>query len=215
MNKSFILVCAAVIALSATAVGSSSCVQTFTIYGKTAGEHGVLMWDVFIDGECEFTTSYCLFLGSARTYLLTTTGSAKDVFPQFLAEHRPEKSETLRRSEGKYFVGKGIYVTPPPPDSTFQRKFNKVINDGGRNASDWYKACPVHCSDYPIFFGTDAKLVYEHPDGLYKNYAFSQVIYFPKSKYLVLVTDQPTRAVGLDTMHGFLVYKLTGKEESR
>jgi hypothetical protein len=215
MNKSIVLVCIAVIALGVTAVGSTSCVQTFTIYGKTAGEHGVLMWDVSVDGECEFTTSYCLFLGNDRPYLLTTASSAKDVFPQFLSEHRPEKSVMLRSSEGKHFISKSIYVTPPPSDSTFQRKFNKVINDGGRDASDWYKACPVHCSDYPIFFGTDAKLVYEYRDGLYKNYAFSQVIFFPKSKYLVLVTDQPTRAVGLDTMHGLLVYKLTAKEVSK
>ncbi len=215
MNKSIVLVCAAVVALSAVAVGSTFCVQTFTIYGKTAGEHGALMWDVFIGGECESTTSYCLFLGNARPYLLTTTGSAKDVFPEFLSENRPEKSKTLRSSESKYFISKGVYVTPPPPDSTFQRKFGKVINDGGGNAWDWYKACPVNCSDYPVFFGTDAKLVYEYQGGLYKNYAFSQVIFFPKSKYLVLVIDQPTRAVGSDSMHGLLVYKLTGKEVSK
>jgi hypothetical protein len=215
MYKSIIAMWGIVLAVVVAAYGASSCEQFFTIYGKTKGDHGVLLWDVYVDGECEHYTSYCLFLGNDQPTLMTVGGSAKSVFPQFLSEHHSEKAIVLTAIDGKCSIKRGISVAPPASDSTFSRKFNKVIGDGGRNAYDWYKKCPVYCSDYPEFMGVDAKLVYQHVGGLYKNYSFSQVLYFPQSRYLVLVTNQPLRAAGLDSMHGLLVYRLLKKEVSR
>ncbi|OQA00291.1 MAG: hypothetical protein BWY71_00770 [Planctomycetes bacterium ADurb.Bin412] len=60
----------------------------------------------------------------------------------------------------------------------------------------------------PGFDGLSARLVYFYPAGLYVNYEIDRVYYFPKSRYLLIFTRQPQKAVGLDTMHGFLLFRL-------
>ncbi len=211
MIKLFMLTCAITILSAPALLGSSNCEQKFTIVGKSTGVDGVLLWQLYVNGECEYSESYCLFLGGEHAYEMKAGGAAKEVFDRFLAGTPKEEPLVIAEEGGTYVLRDSATVAPPRPDSTFDRKFNKVVNEGGSGALDWYRACPVYCSDYPVFRGVEANLVYEFKGGLYKNYTFSQVLYFPSSGYLVIVTDQPLRAVGSDTMDGLLVYQLTKK----
>jgi hypothetical protein len=60
----------------------------------------------------------------------------------------------------------------------------------------------------PRFNNIKADLIYFYPKGLYVNYHISKLYHFEKSKYILLITDQPNKADGLDTMHGFMIFRI-------
>ncbi|MCP4570655.1 MAG: hypothetical protein GY841_23980 [FCB group bacterium] len=201
--------------LSTGALASSMCNQVFTVYGKTKGEHSILFWDVYIGGDCYHWYTHALFLGYEQPHIMMDGHDfgGKDWIPQILTDLPVEPSFTIGETEGLYRINQTAYFTPPEHDSTFMDKYSRLGNDGPADARHWYNECPVNCSDYPVFYGAESELIYSYDKGLYKNYGFSQVIYFPESKYLVLVTDQPATAVGGDNMHGLMVYKLHFQED--
>ncbi|MCM2272877.1 MAG: hypothetical protein NDJ18_10045 [candidate division Zixibacteria bacterium] len=61
--------------------------------------------------------------------------------------------------------------------------------------------------DLPIFEGVRAEQLYMHR-ALYKNYSIREALFYPESSYLVIVTDQPLKQAGMDTMHGLLIYRI-------
>ncbi len=60
----------------------------------------------------------------------------------------------------------------------------------------------------PPVDGVRINLVYHYPTGLYINYEINKVYYSPNFGYLLIFTRQPKLAVGLDTMHGFVILKI-------
>jgi hypothetical protein len=203
-----------VILLSESPMAATFCVQTFTVYGKTAGEHSILFWDMEVGGDCSSDTTFALFLGDDNACVMTDRLNSKEFVPQFLSEVGSEKSVVLTDSSGIYRIADSVYFTVPATDTTFLATFSRLNTLGAMgNGRDWCRDSPVNCIDYPVFSGTGATLIYRYAEGLYKNYRFEQVTYFPGSKYLVLVVDPPVVAHGLDTMRGLLVYRL-GDEET-
>jgi len=194
------------------AMATTMCDQTFTIYGKTAGEHSAIFWDIFVGGECENWHVYAFFVGYERTYQMSLgiDGGGKAWVPSFLEELPTERMDTLVQAGGKFYIDKDIYFMAPEPDTTFRRKWAGIQYEGVKK---WYSECPVNCSDYPVFNKAEATLLYEHKTGLYKNYLIKQAIYFPISHYLVIMTDQPALATGMDRMDGMLIYKILPQEE--
>jgi hypothetical protein len=157
---------------------------------------------------------YSVYLGYERSYVMTMRhdGGGKDWIPPLLADLPSEEGRILHDSSGVFRISDSVWFTAPPPDSTFARKYALLANDGMGDARHWYRVCPVNCSDYPAFTGIEAELVYSHKRGLYKNYSISQAVYYSPSGYLVVVTNQPQKAIGLDTMHGLLIFRLRQPE---
>ena len=59
----------------------------------------------------------------------------------------------------------------------------------------------------PKIEGIKTELLFSYETGLYINYEISEVHYFPNS-YILIFTNQPSKAVGFDTMHGFLIFRI-------
>jgi len=199
---------------SSTTLTATLCDQTFTIHGKTSGENAMLFWSVVLGGECEgYIRGFVLVLGDTITPILTTQKWGMDWVPRLFKDISEEKSIKIEETDGRYVINDTVWIEPPAEDTTFPRKFGTVINRGGDGPKDWYRECPVNCSDYPIVHGCAAAVVYSYEGGLYKNYSFKDLLYYPESGYLVVITDQPLKAVGLDTMHGLLVLRLKTNED--
>jgi len=203
-----------IIPVSENPVASLFCFQTFTVYGKTAGEHSILFWDMEVGGDCSSDTTFALFLGDGNACVMTDRLNSKEFVPQFLSEVGSEKSVILTDSSGIYRIADAVYFTVPATDTTFLATFSRLNTLGAMGSGrDWCRDSPVNCIDDPVFHGTRATLIYRYAEGLYKNYRFTQVTYFPESKYLVLEVDPPVVADGRHTMRGLLVYRL-GDEET-
>jgi len=194
---------------SSTLISATFCEQKFKVYGKTAGEHSILFWELFVGGECQNWTVNGLFLGNDKDYTMSIQDHNGSIWlPPFLETVPLEQGVKLADSSGKYFLRDSVFTTPPPDDISFLRHYSALVNEGRGDAAQWYRECPVDCSDYPVFYGVNARLIYAYRDGIYKNYKFKEVLYYPDSGYIVFITDQPRVAMGHDTMHGFLVFKL-------
>jgi len=188
---------------------ASLCDQTFTIHGKTKGENSLLFWEVFRGGECYHWYGYALVLGDSVTPVLTFNPEGQTWVARLLADLPTEEAVRIAPTEGVYRIDDSISVQPPPEDTTFVSKFSGLISGGAYgNASEWHRMCSSNCNDYPVVHGCGADVVYSYKGGVYKSYSFKEVLYYPESRYVVVITDQPQTAVGLDTMHGLLVLKL-------
>ncbi len=197
--------------VAGNAEGSSLCEQSFVVFGKTEGVTGLLFFDVLRGGECEMKESFILSLepDKSRTWSRRADYFGSDSITAVLIELSLEDGVSLMDSSNKYVLNDSVIVTLPVYDSTFQKKLFRLVNDGGSgDAAQWNRECPVNCKDLPQFSGVNANLIYTYPGGIYKNYTFPEVIFFPKSNYLVIVTHKPITAVGGDTNHGMLVFHL-------
>ena len=194
---------------ASAALAASLCDQTFTIHGKTQGENSLLFWEVFRGGECYHWYGYALVLGDSVTPVMTFNPEDQTWVSRLLGDLSTEGAVNIESTEGVYRINDSVWIEPPPVDTTFVRKFSGLISGGSYgNAAEWHRMCSSNCNDYPIVHGCEADVVYAYEGGVYKSYSFKEVLYFAESRYVVVITDQPQTAVGLDTMHGLLVLKL-------
>ena len=102
---------------------------------------------------------------------------------------------------------KDLKIKPPEFDSLLAEEFKEHIRQGGSNAYSWLKLKGDKGIRLPKIEGIQTKLLFSYNQGLYINYKISEVHYFPNA-FLLVFTNQPQKAVGLDTMHGFLIFKI-------
>jgi len=191
---------------------STQCEQRFQFFFKTYGLNGTFWIGEDLTGECHFSRLLQLTPGEKTATLVTadlTKFGAWD-WVEAAAEHlRIEKTEPWKEAEGSWRSADGkIQVTAPPPDAAQRKRFEEHIRQGGDNGCTWNQKYGPAGVVLPGFDGLSARLVYFYPAGLYVNYEIDRVYYFPKSRYLLIFTRQPQKAVGLDTMHGFLLFRL-------
>jgi hypothetical protein len=94
----------------------------------------------------------------------------------------------------------------PPPDSAQLKLFEKEYALGDERS--WNSKHGIQGINTPSVEGLNVRMVYYYPEGLYIDYTISKVYYFPRSGYVLVFTNQPRLASGLDTMHGFLLLKI-------
>lgn len=100
-----------------------------------------------------------------------------------------------------------LTITAPSPDPNLLARFHEHIAAGGSNALTWAAAIGSVPLLPPQVNGRRAHILYRLPAGLYVNYALDRGWYIPQSGLILILTRQPVRAVGMDTMHGLLVLR--------
>lgn len=110
--------------------------------------------------------------------------------------------------KGNVWENKDLKVSPPDFDSLLYEDFSEHIVQGGSNAISWYQLKGKKGIILPNVEGIKTELLFSYKTGLYINYEISEVHYFLK-RYIVVFTHQPIKSVGLDTMHGFLILKIS------
>ena len=125
-----------------------------------------------------------------------------------------EKALPLERLEdGRLADPSGkLTIAAPAPDSNLLARFHEHIAAGGSNALTWAAAMGQSPLQPPRVNNSPAKVLYPLPGGLYLNYALDRGWHFPRSGLVLLFTHQPTRAVGLDTMHGILLLSVPAED---
>ncbi len=196
---------------------ASLCEQFFTVQGKSYGTMSVLAYQEQLTGDCEQYRLHLVFINDSLTTSIETEGlsSPPSQMDGFFELFGRERCDTLRDSSGVFIIGYRESCSVPKEDTSFNRKWVDFLRSGGSSSRDWCELYPLECTEYPAFHGVEAALLYKHPGALYRGYSIATSLYYPTSKILVLITHQPRKAVGLDTMHGVLVYRLkssTGQE---
>lgn len=194
--------------LSAT----TNCEQTFHFRAMTGYDPAVFWLTEDIGGEC--LQSRLLQL-AVRDSTVMVLGSDLKEFQNWawleegmthLNRHTPVE---FSGGEGRWQNWeKRLIVQTPAKDPQFAAAFDAHMAAGGRNGASWNQSQGEAGRKLPVIRGGGAKLLYYHPQGLYVNYDIDQIYYFDRLQLLLVLTRHEYRAMGLDTMHGFMILKL-------
>lgn len=192
------------------ALASSNCNQTFFVLAKTEGDRSLLIYKEKLDGGCYCATNLFMLFLDPDTVTVYSTNYCEDPEKEWNLPHfRDLMTELCIRPimiDGRFVLNDSMSITLPRVDTTFMARF--VADDIGMCVpSVWHRKCGTDCLDEPIM-DFSANLVYFHVSGVYKNYTIRDVWYWEQSGYLLIQTENPIKAAGLDTMHGMLLYRV-------
>jgi len=189
---------------------ASLCKQKFSILAKSPGSPSIVAYQEELTGECEQYRLHLVFLHDDIVTNMSRSGL--DDPPIFVLDYfgtlGREESVSLNDSSGVYWINDSVWFKAPEFDSTFDERWSAFVASGGRDEHSWCVENREDCWYFPVFSGADPVLVHRYSGGLYKNYSIDAVTYFPASGTIIIITRQPRLKVGLDTMHGLLIYRL-------
>lgn len=204
-----------------TVFASTQCVQDFKLLAVSRSPFRPVFWiSEDVTGECFGSYLLQVVIEHPGYDLITTPlkdlpdwSALKEGIGHLVTEP-PVKVEKER--DGTWIIGESVgKVSAPARNPDFEESFNQHVHEGGSNGSTWNKEYGVDEISLPLIDGLDTELVVYYSGGLYVNYDISQVHYFQEAGYLVIFTHQAKRAVGMDSMHGFLILKATQKEDQQ
>ncbi len=206
--------CICLAVFPATSIPATFCDQTFTVFGKTAEEPSIIMWELHTGGECESWHINVMFLHRGEPISLSGShaGSNDEWVGDFLRTQQIEEMITIPGSNDTIYIDDSIYFLPPGPDTAFTRIWNEEVIHEGSDLPALHHSCrkqDVTFTDEPVFYGIAAERIYHFGGGLYKDYSFKEAVYFPQSNYLIIMTNQPLVMPGMNRLDGMLIYKLT------
>jgi hypothetical protein len=193
------------------AAASTSCDQKFTFLGLTRGSRPVVWVAEELGGECLSAQLVQAILDDPNTTTVSTDIPSRQIgwLKEAMANFATEKPQPLQDVQG-FWMARGTtwYIKPPQTRSDLASAFTAHVAAGGSNGQTWNKARGLKGVVAPEVGNATARLIYFYPAGLYFDYTISQAFFHPRSGYLIVFTNQKTLAVGLDTMHGFMVLKV-------
>ena len=206
----FVAILIAFTAISDELNAATLCDQDYKVLTKTPGAKCILIYRVDIGGECQGGYTHFLFIAGDETQHCEQYEGyrSESWFLKIFETFPTEVPDSAEIEDSVIHLTEIIDIVPPPFDSATADKFDGTPQDIGGDLKYWYEHCGQDCVDQPLFTEVPAKLIYYDKGGLYKNYKISQVLHYRESGYVVVSTHQPMKAVGLDSMHGLMIFHL-------
>jgi hypothetical protein len=191
---------------------STNCEQTFKLLGLNWRASKVLWIGEDLSGECHSSRILQVILSdSGNTTINTHLKTLHDW--EWLTHGLQTEVPMVFTHHDDSWVSPDVdlEIQGPRADSTLLRSFQQHILSGGSNGYTWNRDHRLSGITKPEIKGVQMELRYYYPYGLYVGYTISDVYFFPEGGLLLVFTNHRTRAVGNDTMHGFLIFKTNPK----
>ncbi len=191
---------------------TTNCVQKIHFVGITEGQTTATVWVMEeVGGECAFTVMHQICVDTAwrvhstDNYYSSDTASASKMIRtmQPIAVNR-----ISQEGDGKFMPELTMSFVKPKANSGWVTKFR----DKYSSAWEWNKQPRDSSLALPVFSGCTAELLYAAPRGFYVDYLIGDVFYSPQTGILMVSTQQQLMAPGMDTMHGFMIFRLKRKK---
>jgi hypothetical protein len=101
-----------------------------------------------------------------------------------------------------------ITLVPPGPNKVLHKRYLEAARTWCSSAEAWNEHIGAEGTLYPAVRGMETTLVYAYARGYYVNYRIKRALYLPDRSLVFVQTEQTERAVGNDTMHGFLILRV-------
>lgn len=178
---------------------STYCEQTFKLFFLTKGYKTFWIGEN-LNGECQTSTLLNISIIDSIATLTKTSMKNYNSWNEILI-----LSDAFNTYEAP--IANNLGVTAPLFDSTLAKSFISYLDEGGHNAIKWNAVYGENGIMLPIVQNFEFDLLFYYDAGLYINYKISDVQYFPDADLAIVFTEQPVRAIGMDTMHGFLIFR--------
>lgn len=188
---------------------TSNCHQTFHFFFLS--QWSPTFWiGEDLSGECESSRLLHISINDDSSVLVSESVLKEynnwGNIPELISLFRIYEEQAVELN-GNVWKNEEFIIKPPDYDSSLAEEFTEHIRQGGSNARSWIKFKGNDGIEPPKIEGIKTELLFSYEIGLYINYEISEVHYFPKS-FILIFTHQPKKAVGLDTMHGFFIFKI-------
>ena len=201
-------------------------VQTFTFLAKSeenkSHPHPVFWITEDIGGDYQFSRLLLVTILPSQT-ILTSVG-LRNFREWNLLKESTQQLETelyveLKEHNGNWKPDSALwYIRVPSHSKNLSKQYEKyVAEDNTGDGINWNRKHGLKGVQLPIVGVAQTEQIYFYPVGLYINYDIARIYYFPKSKYILIFTHQNwvRSASGGNTMHGFLLLKLTSQLTDR
>jgi len=193
---------------NASKVLTTNCHQTFHFFFLSEGSPTFWIGED-LSGECDYSRLLNVSVNDSSVSVLHS--ELKDDnnwrnISELSSLFRTYEEQSLEIKDN-IWQNKDLKIYTPIYDSLLAEEFTEHIRKGGSNANSWIKIKGQDGIILPEIEGIKTELIFSYKTGLYINYEISEVHYFPNS-YILIFTNQPRKAVGLDTMHGFFIFKI-------
>jgi hypothetical protein len=218
------LLCAMIVCVSMSVVakGTTSCEQTIKLLGVSdmPGDGACVFWVAEdLSGECQESRLIQLVVQKDQAGLIKSPlkdfqdwGSLGEAVALLVGpETVPlEKKDLIWQDEDAQ-----IKLSVPDPNQALHEQYLEAYGSWCSSAREWNKLMGIKGILCPPVEGMRLELLYAYASGYYVNYRIKQVVYLPDRGLLFVQTEQKQLAVGLDTMHGFLVLRVWPQGEAK
>ncbi len=191
---------------------TSSCKQVFNFMGLSEGPKPVFWITEDLSGECNTSRLLQVVMADSTPFVIYTELKESgnwDWFKKGVEYLQMKPALRLNNQDGIWTVERETWrIKTPSHDQNLSEAFDKHIRAGGSNGITWNKDRVSDGVILPQVEDAKTNLVYYYRAGLYINYEIDKVYYFPNFGYLLIFTRQSKLAIGLDTMHGFVILKI-------
>lgn len=184
--------------------GASFCKQEFELL---AVGNDVIFIREDVTGEC--LSSDLLVLNTAGEQCsagrigLKKFGQWKKVREAFGEFARREAVELVEKDGTFTCKQLELGIKDPAERPSLMAMFEQHVKEGGSGGRSFNSE--VGKFTLPVSTGRALRKVYMYPAGLYINYTIDRAYYLPGSGRIIVFTKQARTAVGMDTMHGFMI----------
>jgi hypothetical protein len=193
--------------LAVSAQSDSGCEQVFVLSDKTKGDHALMFYREDWQGDkCGRGKFYTLFILPDRVHSFPSDLRGNWV-SRLLGNMPLEEYVLLSDSAGLWRIDDSVTFRLGRPDASFEERYAALPRQDART---WYWECAENCHDTLVFEGACPERIYRHPGGLYKDYGIKEARYYPESRFLIVVTDQPRRDEKGRSMHGLIIFNVNG-----
>ncbi|HCY75444.1 MAG TPA: hypothetical protein DHV28_05945 [Ignavibacteriales bacterium] len=201
----FVLAFSIIVIFSSTNGGSQKynstyCEQTFKLFFLTKGYKTFWIGEN-LSGECQTSTLLNISIFDSNATLAKTSMKNYNSWNEIKI-----LSDAFDTYEAP--ITNNLSVSDPLFDSTLAKSFSSYVLEGGDNAIKWNAINGENGMVLPIVENFEFDLLFYYNAGLYINYKISVVQYYPDADIAIVFTEQPVRTIGMDTMHGFLIFKV-------
>lgn len=194
--------------LSSYTFATTFCSQDFSLLALTSsGDKSVFWVEEKVGGDCYYSQIIQIILSNTKEIVLKTPlkdYENNDFFHKMAKRIETETYSKFNKENSIWYL-KSLKVKQSPPNKTLLGKFLAMAP----YAKEWNKKMGLNGIQQPTFYGLKEKLMYYYPEGLYINYAISDIYLFEDKRYLLVFTNQENSGVGNDTVHGFLIFKIS------
>lgn len=194
--------------LSSYTFAATFCSQDFSLLALTSSGNKSVFWvEEKVGGDCYYSQIIQVILSNKTEMVLKTplkNYENNDFFHKMAKRIETEPYSKFNKGISIWSL-KNLKVKQSPPNKTLLGKFLTMAP----YAKEWNKKMGLNGIQQPTFYGLKEKLMYYYPEGLYINYEISDIYLFENKRYLLVFTNQENSGVGNDTVHGFLIFKIS------
>jgi hypothetical protein len=202
--------------LSININATTYCIQEFNMIGLDTSNVPILYISETLSGECQLPLLHKITLNDSsvkykeiRYDVEKSLEHTRDIVINRIKKrikNKDEKPIVFLKKDGLWkCLNSDILIKEPKFSLELEEKLNKemIIFSG-----DWNRKHGKEGIVSPGFLNTKVELINYHLGGFYVDYNIEKIYYFKNAGYFLVFTHQSRSGPSMDSMHGYLLYKL-------